>query len=184
MDVKLVVEQGAARSHTIRLRSEETVIGRRHGCDVRVPSASVSRRHCLLSWRDDYLSVEDLDSANGTYLNGERVAGRQAVRPGDRLEVGPVTFVVEYQLTQAAIDRLLRADEGEEFEEAFAVLKEEEAPVDEVPAPDTEPEKAPAEPVEPAEEEDGITIDFDGGERWQLPEGDELRNILSRLEEK
>src|SRR4051812_4473060 len=100
MDVRLVVEKGAARSRAIRLHSEETIVGRRHGCDLRIPSASVSRRHCLLSFRDGFLSVEDLLSANGTYLNGERVAGKQVVRPGDRLDVGPVTFVVEYQLTQ------------------------------------------------------------------------------------
>ena len=51
-------------------------------------------------------AIEDLDSANGTFVNGERIMERQVLCPGDRLRVGPVTFVVEYQMTQAAIDRL------------------------------------------------------------------------------
>src|SRR5262249_59219762 len=100
MDVKLVVEAGSTRTRLIRLRSEDTIIGRRRGCDLRIPSASVSRRHCLLSVRGDHVTVEDLASANGTFLNDARVTGRRVVRPGDRLTVGPVTFVVEYQLTQ------------------------------------------------------------------------------------
>lgn len=108
MDVKLVIEQGSSATKTIRLRSVETIIGRQSGCDLRIPSGAVSRKHCRLSFHDDFLTVEDLDSANGTVVNGERIEGPHVLRPGDRLEVGPVTFVVKYQLTPAAIDRLLR----------------------------------------------------------------------------
>lgn len=106
MDVTLVVKKGSNETKVIRLRSEETVIGRQNGCELRIPSAAVSRRHCRLSFRDDILSVEDLDSANGTLVNGERIEGIHILRPGDSLEVGPLVFVVKYQLTAAAADRL------------------------------------------------------------------------------
>src|SRR5437870_8147434 len=89
MDVKLVIERGAKNKQTLQLRSEETIVGRRDGCDLRIPSAAVSRRHCRLSFHDEFLVVEDLDSANGTYLNGERVTKPRKVKPGDRLEIGP-----------------------------------------------------------------------------------------------
>ena len=111
MDVKLVIEQGSDATKAFRLRSAETIIGRQNDCDLRIPSGAVSRRHCRLSFRDDILTVEDLDSANGTNVNGERIEGPRVLRPGDRFDVGPVTFLVKYQLTPAAIDRLLREEE-------------------------------------------------------------------------
>src|SRR5262245_56303103 len=84
----------------------------------------VSRRHCVVRVRDGYVTVRDLKSSNGTQLNGEEVEGEQVVRPGDRLRVGPVTFVVEYQLTPEAIDRLLRGDVGGESGGDFEMVAE------------------------------------------------------------
>src|SRR5439155_13231861 len=93
MDVRLVVKKGAESKRTLRLKSEETIVGRRKDCDLKIRSSEVSRRHCLLCYQDGVLFVEDLDSVNGTYLNGQRVAGREAVRPGDELEIGPIHLV-------------------------------------------------------------------------------------------
>src|SRR5712691_8213577 len=103
MNVILEVKRGSKKKRSLRLRSEETIVGRQSGCDLRIPSSSVSRRHCRLSFRDGYLTVEDLESSNGTYVNGEKVKGQHVVRPGDQLEIGPLTFLVKYQLSQAAV---------------------------------------------------------------------------------
>src|SRR5579883_2574966 len=96
MDVTLTIAQGTSRARRIRLRSAETIIGREKGCDLRIPSAEVSRRHCLLSYANGRLTVEDLDSSNGTYVNEVRVEGRAPVHAGDRLQIGPVIFTVDY----------------------------------------------------------------------------------------
>ena len=112
MNVKFVVQRNGRSAQTFSLRSAEMIVGRQKGCGVRVPSALVSRQHCLVTYQDDLLAVEDLNSANGTFINGRRVAKREFLRPGDKLKIGPVTLLVQYQLTQAAIDRLLK--EGEE----------------------------------------------------------------------
>jgi pSer/pThr/pTyr-binding forkhead associated (FHA) protein len=109
MDVKLVVQRNGQAAQTFQLRRNEMIIGRQKGCGVRIPSAQVSRQHCLLAFKDDLLSVEDLSSANGTYLNGRRIVRREYLRPGDLLKVGPVTMLVQYQLTQAAVGRLLQS---------------------------------------------------------------------------
>src|SRR5215831_8818801 len=103
MDVRLVVEEGARHGHTFRMHAPQMIVGRKKGCGLRIPSASVSREHCRLQLIEGILTVEDLGSVNGTLLNGELVAERQTVRPGDQLKVGPVTFVVEYELDQAAL---------------------------------------------------------------------------------
>jgi pSer/pThr/pTyr-binding forkhead associated (FHA) protein len=116
MDVRLVVEQGRRRLRVVRLRGPATRIGRARGSGVRIPSAEVSRQHCVLRVEEGLVTVEDLDSVNGTYLNGEAVVGCQVVRPGDRLNVGPVTFVVEYELTPEALERLRDSADGHEYE--------------------------------------------------------------------
>jgi pSer/pThr/pTyr-binding forkhead associated (FHA) protein len=172
MEVRLVIEQGKTRTRSLLMRKHEGVIGRERGCTFRIPSMEVSRRHCVLRTRDGYVTVEDLKSSNGTQLNGENVSGVQVVRPGDRLRVGPVTFVVEYQLTPEAIDRLLRGEVGGEFE----VVSEAEPEMEVLEVLDKRDGDAAEE--EPVEE-----LEVIGAGEFQLPETDELRNILGGLEE-
>ncbi|MBC7834903.1 MAG: FHA domain-containing protein [Phycisphaerales bacterium] len=69
------------------------IIGRDEAARLRIPVASVSRRHCELLESDDELVVRDLGSSNGTYVNGERVKSHE-LAPGDLLAVGPAVFVV------------------------------------------------------------------------------------------
>jgi pSer/pThr/pTyr-binding forkhead associated (FHA) protein len=68
-------------------------IGRAAGADFIVDATRVSRLHCRISAGAAELQVEDLDSTNGTYVNGARV-DRAALRTGDTLGVGEVEFVI------------------------------------------------------------------------------------------
>jgi predicted component of type VI protein secretion system len=111
MDVKLVVHTNGKPTQTFQLRSSETIVGRQKGCGLRVPSSQVSRRHCLLSFKNDLLSIQDLTSANGTFVNGRRITRREYLRPGDKFKVGPVTLLVQYQLTEAAVQGLLHDEQ-------------------------------------------------------------------------
>src|SRR5262245_18544461 len=113
MLVKLVLEKEGQQAQEFTLRSQETIIGRRRGCKLRIPSETVSRRHCRLIFRDDYLTVEDLASVNGTRVNGQLIAKPTIVHPGDRLTIGSVTFLAQYQLTPKAIERLLEEQQKE-----------------------------------------------------------------------
>jgi predicted component of type VI protein secretion system len=184
MDVKLVIEQGKTRARAIHLRRAEGVIGRERGCAVRIPSAEVSRQHCVLRVRDGYVTVKDLQSSNGTQLNGEDVKGEQVVRPGDRLRVGPVTFIVEYQLTPEAIDRLLHGDVSSGSVD-MEVVEEDGAESEEVasggPLLDIL-EEAEAEP-EPEEQAEAVEeLELADAAEFQLPETEELRDILTGLD--
>ena len=68
-------------------------IGRATGADFILDAALVSRVHCqLLALRDGELEVRDLESTNGTFVNGERVE-RARLASGDRLQVGRVELV-------------------------------------------------------------------------------------------
>jgi len=50
----------------------------------------VSRRHCRILWDRESWFVEDLGSQRGTVVNGSRISGRTALKPGDQIQVGPV----------------------------------------------------------------------------------------------
>src|SRR5262245_36609879 len=64
------------------------IIGSDPECDLVVDWPTVSGRHCRLTRASDGDRVEDLGSSNGTYVNGVRVEGSVAVRPGDRVTLG------------------------------------------------------------------------------------------------
>ena len=68
-------------------------VGRLEGCDLRLSHDSVSRVHAEL-FRDggDGWLLRDLGSTNGTQVNGSRIIGTVAVRPGDRVVFGSSAF--------------------------------------------------------------------------------------------
>jgi pSer/pThr/pTyr-binding forkhead associated (FHA) protein len=69
-------------------------VGRAPRADFVVDAPLVSRLHCRLTLQDDGLLVEDLESTNGTFVNGERVT-KLVMRHGDALRVGRVEFAVK-----------------------------------------------------------------------------------------
>jgi len=75
------------------LPGEPKTIGRATGADFIVDAALVSRVHCRLTVLEDgALEVKDLESTNGTFVNGTRVETAR-VAPGDTLKVGRVEIV-------------------------------------------------------------------------------------------
>ncbi len=66
---------------------DQLSVGRSRGSDVVLSDPEVSRRHAQLRFRDGKWILEDLQSRNGTTVNGVRV-GRCELRPGDRLVIG------------------------------------------------------------------------------------------------
>jgi Fe-S-cluster-containing hydrogenase component 2 len=73
-------------------------VGRSAGCDLRLPpdDRTISKRHCRFELRDGEVFLTDLDSANFTLLNGERIH-EAIVAPGDRVTLVDYTFVIERQ---------------------------------------------------------------------------------------
>ncbi len=146
MNLRLVVERGAPR-RVVEITKPDAILGRARGNTIRIPSAEVSRQHCRLRVEDGLVVVEDLGSVNGTFLNGRRLRGAEYVRPGDQIEVGPVTFVVQYDLSAGARERLRGEDtagllellaEGDAVDN-LAALADENLPVleaaDDIPIP-------------------------------------------------
>lgn len=78
----------------IDVKPNRAIVGRSGACDVHVASAEVSRRHALL-WREaGRVFIDDLDSANGTYVDGQMVVGITEVDDGDLLALGEADLVL------------------------------------------------------------------------------------------
>lgn len=72
---------------------DKVVIGRDPGCDIHVAIDHLSRRHVELEIRSNQLVLKDLGSANGTFVNGNRV-DEATLRPGDKIKLDVLTFEV------------------------------------------------------------------------------------------
>ncbi|TDB38177.1 MAG: DUF2662 domain-containing protein [Actinobacteria bacterium] len=78
--------------HDVALRGEQVVVGRLADCQIHLPDVNVSRRHAAFIRMDDGWAIEDLDSTNGTLLNGKTVA-RARLRDGDVIEIGVTQLI-------------------------------------------------------------------------------------------
>lgn len=177
MDVQLILQRNGKPIWTARLQRSQVTLGRAFGCNVRVPASDVSRLHCRLHIDNGLVVVEDLESINGTFVNGARVRDTEIARPGDRLSLGSVTFVIEYELSAEARERLGIEDDAPLVEAADDV----EVVEDSGAAPVVE---AVAEPLEEAEEMDADAFVFEDAEEFDLSgSGGDLHGLLSELDD-
>jgi hypothetical protein len=73
------------------------VIGRSRDCDIVLGDHNVSRRHAEIRPMDDGWAVNDLGSTNGVLVNGRRISGTQALRGGERVELGTTELRFELE---------------------------------------------------------------------------------------
>jgi FHA domain-containing protein len=73
--------------------SPELVLGRERGLPGTIDDASVSRRHARLEWDGEKAFLTDLESKNGTFVNGVRISSRTVLPDGAEVRLGLVSFV-------------------------------------------------------------------------------------------
>ena len=94
MDVNLLLVKKDGSFKTIPMPSRVTVLGRRRDCDLRIPINSVSRRHYQLHNNGSAISIRDLDSTNGTIVNGQAVT-ESSINPGDKISLGNLNLIMQ-----------------------------------------------------------------------------------------
>ncbi|MCM3902704.1 MAG: FHA domain-containing protein, partial [Pyrinomonadaceae bacterium] len=72
-------------------------VGRGEECDIRLDGLLISNRHAAVVNTNSILTIEDLNSTNGTYVNGARITGRKPIRPEDVVQIGPFVLRVHPQ---------------------------------------------------------------------------------------
>jgi len=109
-EVFLYAERGPGSGQLLPVAPGALVLGRSSSADLRLPHASISRRHARLVRRGERFFLEDLGSQNGTYVDDERLSSERELTLGQRIHIGP------------AVLRLRRPGMGETFSEVRDAL--------------------------------------------------------------
>jgi hypothetical protein len=102
-----------ASGDPIEIEKDQTLLGRDPGCEVVLSDGSVSRRHARIERRDEVWAVVDLASANGTFLDSQRVADA-GLRDGHELRLGAVAFKVEIETAEPDLAATLAGPESDD----------------------------------------------------------------------
>ncbi|MGE4234487.1 MAG: FHA domain-containing protein [Bacteriovoracia bacterium] len=88
---KLIVVSGPARGASYSLREGENTVGRMNDNSIVLSSTNVSKKHCVLVVDNKNVSVKDVGSSNGTFVNGVLTRLKKLI-PGDKVSVGDFVF--------------------------------------------------------------------------------------------
>ena len=112
---KLVVLSAGMTGRTHELKVDKTTIGRVEDNTFEIAEASISSHHCELLLRGSDVVVRDLNSTNGTFINGEKVS-ESVLKPGQVLRLGQVEMRLETDATtppsKKAIDQTMVMQRG------------------------------------------------------------------------
>lgn len=89
----LIVISGPHVGKMYKIDREEVTVGRSSKADMHVNDLGISRAHARVMIRGDEVFIEDLQSANGTYLNGDRLLRPQKLGDGDKITLGSTTIL-------------------------------------------------------------------------------------------
>ncbi len=95
----------------LKLSSTPVTIGRSPDADIMIAQERISRIHCGISYEEGQYILKDLESKNGTFVNGENVTER-ALQPGDKIKVGSSILSFEQELGKG-VNTVMREVEGE-----------------------------------------------------------------------
>ena len=92
---KLVVLTQSMAGRSVDLATERTTIGRVEDNSFQIAEPSVSSRHCEILLRGNDIVVKDLNSTNGTFINGEKITDEGVLKPGQTLRLGNVELKLD-----------------------------------------------------------------------------------------
>jgi len=111
MGVSLVLVQSDGRQNEVELKKPIQVIGRQTDCQIRIPSAGISRHHCEVSLAEGKIGIRDLGSSNGTFVNRRRITQAE-LAAGDLIAIGDMVFVVRVDGNPSKVDGEEAYEEG------------------------------------------------------------------------
>ena len=98
----LLATNGLDRGQAHKLVLGDNVIGRDADCTVHLNLPSVSRKHVRLVADDPHFTISDLNSANGTKINGHQLTNPVSLQPGDAIKIGDLEFLFVLKLPDIA----------------------------------------------------------------------------------
>jgi pSer/pThr/pTyr-binding forkhead associated (FHA) protein len=104
---RLVVLSEGLTGRAYELKVDRTTIGRVEDNAFQVPEGSISSHHCEIHLRGTEVVVKDLNSTNGTFINGQQVTGEAVLKPGQILRLGQVEMRLESEEVKSAAGKKL-----------------------------------------------------------------------------
>lgn len=95
VNVSLVLVKSSGETKEVSIKPGRLTIGRESHCHIRIPAASVSRKHCELLNDGSKMLLKDNNSSNGTFVNKTRIQGGRELSAGDVISIGPAIFVLK-----------------------------------------------------------------------------------------
>jgi len=94
MDVMLILFKETGERKDFPLKPGKTIIGRKEDCDLRIPLAEISRKHAMIMVDEKSVTIRDMGSSNGTYINNQKIS-EQEISAGDHIVIGPVVLTAQ-----------------------------------------------------------------------------------------
>ena len=91
---RLIVLSEGEKGKTHELKVDRTTIGRVEDNTFQIPEASVSSHHCEVLRKGEEIVVKDLDSTNGTFIDGEKIT-EATLKPGQTLRLGQIELKLD-----------------------------------------------------------------------------------------
>ena len=112
----LTALQGPDKGRRFEVPDDEPQMIGRSSESLPLTDQTISRRHAELTPDDGRWYIRDLNSANGTFVNGVRVAGRRMLQPGDQIRIGTTLLVFGSDEPQSATMKTLRSAKRAEMD--------------------------------------------------------------------
>ncbi len=92
---RLVVLSEGLTGRAYELKVDKTTIGRVEDNSFQIPEGSISSHHCEILLRGNDIVVKDLNSTNGSFINGQQFTGEAVLKPGQILRLGQIEMRLE-----------------------------------------------------------------------------------------
>ncbi len=91
----LIIHDDKVKDQQWILAQDDEVIGRGDECDIVLPERQISRQHIRIFKQDDAYYIEDLESKNGTWVNGQQLKGTRHLYDGDKIQLA-MAVIMEF----------------------------------------------------------------------------------------
>jgi len=76
--------------------NRSAIVGRSENCEIRIEDETISRQHFAIEYRDGSFYIQDLETTNGTYLNGVRLTHKRRIVKNDKIKAGALEIIVRW----------------------------------------------------------------------------------------
>src|SRR5207302_3269498 len=135
MSFSIILTEKGGATQRLDFECEEITIGRVDENDICLPKGNISKKHTKIVVKDGKIIVLDLKSTNGTYVNGKKLTGPQAITPNDQIYIGDFILNVEPPAGDAPLEAPLEEPLPDEHPQEHLDPQPQETPPYEEPPP-------------------------------------------------